>query len=381
MSIDTAAWSSPVLPALSDTATIGLKDGCETATAYGDTDREYDRLRQGIALVDYCYYGKFSIEGPEARALADQVCMSPIDQLPINRMMRTFILNPDGTVLCDVHITNLGDGYRLFTEGAPPEEVMAALQEEADALEADAEVADLTTDHAILGLDGPYAWELAKNLFGMRIIGVRYLDVVPDQQLGDTTPTVYRGGKTGEFNYWIEIPADATEEIWNLLLEEGDEFDLTPVGTDVLSLAILENRFLDMDREAKQADNVLELNTRVMLDAYSTEFRGSDAVSIDTEIDKRLVGMHVHGPVPSEGNPIYHDGDQIGTVANGAHSPTLDTSIAVGFIDDEYAVAGVKGYSVETDGEAHEVHTVSAPFILNRSLEVRPQENSYFDEN
>lgn len=373
-----ATWNSPILDAL-DADVNGVKDGCQTPADYGDPEHEYDRIRNGIGLVDYSFYGKFDLTGPGARALADRVCMSPIDQLPINRMMRTFILNEDGTVLSDAHVVNHGDGYRLLTEGAEPSEVMDVIEAEAESVDADVDADNVTEDFALLGLDGPFSWELAKDLFGMRIIGVRYLDVVPDQELDGTPATVYRGGKTGEFNYWIEVDADAAADAWTTLLEQGEDYDLTPAGYETVEVCILENRFISMDKEAKMAENVLELNTRVMIDAFKEEFRGSDAVSVDTEISRRLVGMHVNGEsTPEPGDPVKYNDETIGTVANAAYSPTLDTPIAVAFIDTDYAYAGLDDYTVNGGTPAK---TVSAPFIVNRSLEVRPQENSYFDED
>lgn len=373
-----STWNSPILAALDDDVD-GVKDGCATPAVYSSVEEEHDRIRNGIGLVDYSFFGTFELSGDGALELADRVCMSAIDRLPINRIQRTFILNEDGSPLCDAHVINTGDGYTLLTEGTEPSNVLDVIEAEQDALDLDVTVTDETQDRAIIGLDGPFSWELAKDLFGMRIIGVRYLDAVPDQEIDGTQVTVYRAGKAGEFSFWIEAPAEDAADLWTTILEAGADYDLTPVGHETIELCLLENRSISMEYEGEQADNVLELNTRVMLDRYKESFRGSESVAVDQDVGRRLVGLRVEtDAVPQKGATVEFDGETIGTVANAAHSPTLDTPIAVAFLDSDYAYAGLDDYSVEGDVP---VTTVSAPFVLNRSLEIRPQENSYFDEN
>ena len=69
--------------------------------------------------------------------------------------------------------------------------------------------------------------------------------------------------------------------------------------------------------------------------------------------------------------------NRVVTVANSALSFVLGKAIAVAFLDTRYAYVGLD-YAVRTPGGSVPVRTASAPFVNNRSLSVRPQEDSYF---
>ena len=49
-------------------------------------------------------------------------------------------------------------------------------------------------------------------------------------------------------------------------------------------------------------------------------------------------------------------------------------------MDVDYAYVGLDYEVAAEDGASARIRTVSAPFILNRSLGIRVQEHSYFDQ-
>lgn len=372
--------TSPIAAVYENTATLGSRNGCATVARYGSVQEEHRRLRSGIGIADYSYFGKFFLTGPGALELANRVSLVDVIRLPIYKMAPSFMLNPDGSVLCESYVVNRGDGYMLLTEGRDAETVLAVITEEREQVAGSVEIVDLTESSALIGLDGPFAWELAKQFFGMRILGVRYLDVIPNQQVEGVPVTVYRAGKTGEFGYWIQVDAGRATQVWQRLLEEGRDFDLTPCGTEAVDLCKLENRFVNMEREGAQASNVLELNTRIMVDPEKEDYRGREAV-VNGVARRRLIGLHIRSDttVPEIGAVVQYQGTTIGTLANTGFSRTLGKTIALAFLDDAYAYVGLD-YDVQAADATYPARTVSAPFVFNRSLMLRPQEHSYFDE-
>jgi len=372
--------TSPSAALYGHEATLGSRDGRTTVARYGSVQEEHQRLRSGIGITDYSSFGKFFLTGPGALELANRVSLVDVIRLPINKIVPTFTLNPDGSVLCESYVVNRGDGYTLLTEGRDAETILAVITEERDHVASSVEIVDLTESTALIGLDGPFAWELAKQFFGMRILGVRYLDVIPNQQVGDVPVTVYRAGKTGEFGYWIHVDAEHATQVWQRLLEEGKDFDLTPCGTEAVDLCKLENRFVNMEREGAQASNVLELNTRILVDPEKEDYRGREAV-VRGVVRRRLIGLHIDSgtAVPEIGAAVQYQGTTIGTLANSGFSYTLGKTIAVALLDEAYAYVGLD-YDVKAADATYAARTVSSPFVFNRSLTIRPQEHSYFDK-
>jgi aminomethyltransferase len=294
------------------------------------------------------------------------------------------MLKSNGSVLCEVYVANLRDGYLLLTEGGPPQEILAVLKDEAKKYGGDMTVTDRTREAGLIGLDGPFAWEVLKDLVGAGILGTRYLGILEGESIGNMPVTIFRAGKTGEFGYLLWVQGGNTQQVWDKLLEAGKEYDITPCGMAAIDLCKLENRVVNVNREGRRAQNVLELNCRYMVDRDKDDYTGSEAVkaALATGPDRRLIGVTLEwpgagsGPEPALSSEIQHEGQAIGILANTAYSPTLGKQIGLVFLKAPFAYVGLD-YTLNASDKNCSVRTVSCPFIMNRSISIRPQEDSY----
>ena len=69
--------------------------------------------------------------------------------------------------------------------------------------------------------------------------------------------------------------------------------------------------------------------------------------------------------LPRAGYPILNQGEQVGQVTSGSYSPTLDTSIAMGYVLERYVAPG-QSLDVDIRGRTAGAEVVSLPFY-NRS--------------
>lgn len=367
-------WRSPIVSAFPADLALEPRDGCVTAARGRSAAEVNERIRRAIAVSDASAMGKFRLSGPGALEAANRAVLSDVSRLPIQRILVSFMLRPDGRPLCDVHVVNEGESYLLLTEGAAPEEVAAALAG------AGARFDDLTREIALLSLDGPFAWELMKELAGTEILGARYLDFVPERRIGSEPVQIYRAGRAGEYSYWVGVEAARAEALFRHVQDAGARYGIAVAGFEDVDRCKLENRNVNMDKEGRGAGNVLELNCRVMVSRDKGEYVGQPAVegTIGRGVGRRIVGLRADGSAAlPEGATVCWRDEPIGTVANSAHSFVLGKTIAVAFLDTRYAYVGLD-YAVRTPGGSVPVRTASAPFVNNRSLSVRPQEDSYF---
>lgn len=380
-----ATWESPVLGLYKNEATAAVQDGCTMAARYATVQAEYERLRKGIGLVDDNHYGKFVLQGSAALDVVNRVTLADVSRLAINRMLVTYMLKPDSAVRCEVYVVHQRDGYLLLTDGAPPDEVLTVLKEECQSHQGSVTLTDSTRTVGLIGLDGPFAWELLKDLVGVGILGTRFLGVLEEQTVADIPVTIFRAGKTGEFGYLLKVDGKQTIPLWQRLQEAGKEYDVTPCGFEAIDMCKLENRVVNMKCEGKRAQNALELNCRYMVprdkDNYVGEAAIKDAVAHGPQ--RRLIGLTMAWPNasatqagPAPDSPIQHQGTAIGTLANTTWSFTLGKQIGLAFIQTPYAYVGLD-YTLQAGGVSCPVRTVSAPFIMNRSISIRPQEDSY----
>lgn len=382
-----ANWSSKITGYYSKDESAGKRDGCITPALYEDSETEYWLVRRGIGLGDYSYYGKIKVAGEGALDLINRMSLADISRVPINRMMSSFVLNEDGSVLGEIYVANYGDYYLVLGEGTEPQQLLARLQAAAEQQGEGTTVMDLTESQALFGLDGPFAWELLKMFMGAGVIGIRYLEVVMGNELEGIPFTLYRTGKTGEYGYLLQTEATNAVALWQALLQKGQDFHLNPVGYQTIDRCKLENRFINMHQEGTLAKHILELNTRVMISRDKDDYVGRKAVeaAIQNGIERRLIGLVLADAVATQpapvatGDNLYCEAEEIGEIANIGYSYTLQQWIALAFIKVDYAYVGLD-YQVQSETGRHRVRTISAPFIFNRSLRIRPQEDSYFNE-
>ncbi len=247
--------------------------GYTTALAFTDSKTEYDRLRQGVAISDQGHYAKFRITGGDALDFLNNLNLPDVARLPIGRSMTSFLLGDNGEIVCECYVIATGDGYMLFTEGTHADTAHEYLKSNTGAYSVSIE--NITSEIGLIGLDGPFSWELLKELMGVRILGLRYLEMLENQKLGNTTAHIIRAGKTGEFGYLLIVGAAQVGECWNTLLTTGAKFHIQPVGTATLDLCRLENRFPNMRLEGTKVSNPIELNCRVMFDHEKTNTKAA----------------------------------------------------------------------------------------------------------
>ena len=372
--------NSLLLEQFGDHHTTTSVHGYTTALAFTDAKTEYDRLRQGVGISDQGHYAKFRVTGSDALDFLNNLNLPDVARLPIGRAMTSFLLGDNGEVVCECYVIAVGDGYMLFTEGTNVDTAYDYLKTNVGSYSVNIE--NITSEVGLIGLDGPFSWELLKELIGVRILGLRYLEMLENQKLGNTSAHIIRAGKTGEFGYLLIVGAAQVGECWNTLMTAGAKFHIQPVGTATLDLCRLENRFPNMRLEGTKVSNPIELNCRVMFDHEKEDHKGRAALEAVMEQGpaKRLIGFCVANSsrVPSVGDKVVIDGHEIGEVANALFSHGLEHPIGLALVNVDLAYVGLD-YEIKSGDETLSASTVSAPFVSNRSMTIRPQEDSYFN--
>ncbi len=354
--------------------------GYTTALAFTDAKTEYDRLRNGIGISDQGHYAKFRISGADALDYLNNLNLPDVARLPIGRAMTSFLLGDNGEIVCECYVIAVGDGYMVFTEGTNVDSAYEYLKSNTGDYAVNIE--NITSEVGLIGLDGPFAWELLKELLGVRILGLRYLEMLENQKLGSVSAHIIRAGKTGEFGYLLIVGAAQAAECWNTLMTAGAKFHIQPVGTATLDLCRLENRFPNMRLEGSKIANPIELNCRVMFDHEKDDHKGRAALAsiMEEGPTRRLVGFRVDGSsrVPTVGDKVTVEGHEIGEVANALYSHGLNQPIGLALVSVDLGYVGLD-YEIKSGDETLSATTVSAPFVSNRSMDIRPQEDSYFN--
>ncbi len=82
----------------------------------------------------------------------------------------------------------------------------------------------------------------------------------------------------------------------------------------------------------------------------------------------KLVFLTVEGAIPRHGFAVLHEGIEVGKVASGTFSPTLETGIASAYVPAEFASPGTS-LDVAIRKKTASATVVKAPFVTSTSLQ------------
>jgi aminomethyltransferase len=312
--------------------------GWEMPVQYTGILAEVRAVRGQCGLFDVSHMGRLDISGADATALLEWVVTNDVSGLQQGRARYAFICNPDGGVIddCIYYRRDVLD-YLLVCNASNRESVAAWLERWIRERGYRVSVADRTEATAMIAFQGPRAVPILDGLTSGAASSIRPF-AYGEAGIGGTRAFVGRTGYTGEDGAELVVSAEAAPAVWRLLMENG----ATPCGLgarDVLRLeAALMLHGIDIDTATSPLEAGQERFVRL-----EKEFAGVEALRRQKTrgLTRRLVGLKLSGnQIARHGYAILSEGRQVGQVTSGTYSPTLEASIAMGYVGPDHAAAG-----------------------------------------
>jgi glycine cleavage system aminomethyltransferase T len=331
-------------------------------------DAEIQAIRASVAWSAEPAVVCLRVSGDDAFATMDRVCAA--DMFVRDGQVRpSVLLDEQGRVFADIYVGQDDEAYLLIAEGPPAPQLIEHVRGHTPA-GAKVQIEELTAEHDILSLHGPYAWELIGELLGADLIGLPYLYFYRTDGV-----LCVRGGKTGEYGYDLFVPKERTAELRARIEEVGKPFDLTAVSLDALEQCSLENGFFNVRREGKRGLSPLELGIQWRV-SYKKDFVGADALRARRSAGVKERATYLASVHPlAEGDVVWLEGQRIGEVIAAGFSPTASLHVGIALIASPYFHAGIDRFTAGQERAA--VTTVSPPIVNNRSLYINPQRHAY----
>lgn len=316
-----------------------------------DLATQIQAIRRSVALSSRGRDGLLRVEGPDAFDALDRLLPSELHVR--NRGARPgLLLDDDGRIEADLVMLADGDDYVLLVEGLGAEAVIDRIR---DATRPGEQVSARALDeHALLDLDGPYAWQVLGDLAGPATASLRF----GSWYWMEPETLCLRAGQTGEYGYSFLLPRGKAEALRDRLLAAGQEADLVEASAEALSHCRLEAWFFELARCPGACPLEWGLQWRIQWDK---PFRGEAALRARRGHTRAPAAFRADAPVPA-GAPVTLDGQRIGEV--GASSHATGETIGVALLEAPFAASGVSAY----EALGVPLRTVSPPFVRYRSL-------------
>ncbi|MEX0833992.1 MAG: glycine cleavage T C-terminal barrel domain-containing protein, partial [Actinomycetota bacterium] len=309
---------------------------------YGDAAGEYRAVRERVSVMDVGTLGKFLVAGPDAFELLNRVFPLRLDDLAPGRSRYMLALGETGYVFDDGLASALDDGYYVTSTSGGAGAMDAWLRDWTDRWGLRAHVVDQTAMLGAILLAGPRARDLLSRVSSNSVAS----DAFPymsnrEITVGGVPCRGLRVGFVGELAFELHHPRSRGVELWDALLDAGDEFGIRPHGLDALEVLRLEKGHPYIGQDTLPDDTPSKLGMEWAL-SMDKPFVGRMALQRigARPIERRLVGLRFEGErIPPRGAPLWAGGLVAGRLTSSERSPVLGSGIGLGWvkrIEDEF---------------------------------------------
>jgi aminomethyltransferase len=337
--------------------------------AGGGVLAEHAAVREGVGLFDVSHLGTGTVRGPGAAEFVNRCLSNDLGRIGPGQAQYTLCCLPDGDpqaggVVDDLIVYVHGpDDVLLVPNAANAAEVLGRL---ADAAPAGVTVTDRHEEVAVLAVQGP------RSLQVLELLGVpgelAYMSFVTGTGAhGAAEVTICRTGYTGEHGYEVLVEASRAGELWDAVLDAGQDLGIRPCGLGARDTLRTEMGYPLHGHELSREITPVQARAGWAVGWKKDEFWGRSALTAEKEAGPARVlwGLRSTGRgIPRPGMAVQDGaGARIGEVTSGTFSPTLRTGIALALVDTSSGVQEGDEVAVDVRGRPQAVEVVRPPFV------------------
>lgn len=337
--------------------------GWELPVQFSGIIAEHNAVRERAGLFDVSHMGEVEITGTGALTYLQKLLVNDIAKLVDNKILYSPMCYPDGGTVDDLLVYKYADNhYLLVLNAANTKKDLAWLKEH---LEGDVSLKNVSSETALLALQGPFAQIILQKLTDYPLAEIGKYAFRRDVKLADFNVLVSRTGYTGEDGFEIYLDNDSAPLLWQKLLDIGAEYGLNPCGLGARDTLRFEARLPLYGQELTSDITPVEAGLGFFVSAKKGEFIGSK-VLLEQKLNgapRKIVGVEMlERGIPRNSYLVYDaEGQELGYVTSGTSSPTLKKNIGLVLIRSEAAKIGSEIY-VEIRGKKLAAEIVRTPF-------------------
>jgi len=340
--------------------------GYLSATNYELThENEYFAIRTKAALLDITPLYKYLIEGSDAQRFLDRLVTRNINICKVGQVMYTPWCDEDGKVIDDGTVQRLSERKFRITSAEPNLEWL-----EYNSSGMNLTILDDSVTTAAVALQGPNSRDILNAVSSDSLDSLKFFWMM-DTMFNNIPVSISRTGYTGDLGYEIWMDPNDALFIWDLLLEKGKPYGITPTGLQALDIARIEAGLILLDVDYISSRHAIvesrksspyELGLGWAVKLKKEYFIGKQALEREvtrgpewefvgieiqwTELENHYRNVGLAPGLPSTAwrtsTPLYYNHEQVGYATSGAWSPILKRYIALAHVKSAFAVEGTE---------------------------------------
>ncbi|RLB93476.1 MAG: FAD-dependent oxidoreductase [Deltaproteobacteria bacterium] len=311
---------------------------------FANWEKEHRAARENVILMDMSFMSKFMVQGRDAGKVLDYISTNDVNKA-LNRVTYTPWLNKYGKLEADLTVAKLEEEKFLVVVTDTMHRHAQTWLKKNISDDSHAFVTDMTSAYAQINIQGPKSRELMQAItltdMSNEAFPYRHIEEIA---IGYAKAFCGRMTYIGELGYELFIPTEQALHVYDILVEAGKEFNLTPAGLKALGSLRMEKGYRDYGHDMDNTDDPFEagLGFTVNLDKAS-DFIGKDACiakKAEGPLKRRLAQVLVKDPEPF----LYHaeiitrDGKNMGYVRSGSYCYTLGGAVGLFMLEPEVVI-------------------------------------------
>jgi len=309
---------------------------------------EHETVRTKLGVFDVSHMGEFWVKGPQALSYLQRITTNDVSALTSGKVQYSCFPNGKGGIVDDLLVYCFNqEQYLLVVNAANIEKDWnwCVKQAEEMGLKVGEDIINASDDIAQLAVQGPKALEAMQKLTTENIVDMEYYTFKQIEFAGIPDVIVSTTGYTGSGGCEIYISNEQAQQLWDKVMEAGEEFGIKPIGLGARDTLRLEKGFCLYGNDISDTTSPIEAGL-----GWITKFvDGKDFIDRehmqslkDGALTRRLRGFEmIDRGIPRQHYEICDaEGQVIGEVTSGTQSPMMKKGIGMGYIAKENAKFG-----------------------------------------
>jgi aminomethyltransferase len=321
--------------------------------------KEHISTRTYAGFFDVSHMGQFFLEGDETLEKAlEKIIPADLNSLKLNQSKYSFLLNDKGGIIDDLIITKTKKGFCIILNAACKDNDIKQISKYLDS----SHKSFLNSELSLIALQGPKSVEILNKF----IHGVNNLKFMNGDNFKFNGEDIYitRSGYTGEDGFEISIPNNKVEHLIKLLIANK----VKPIGLGARDTLRLEAGLCLYGHDLNEEINPIEANLKWAIGKKRRDeggFNGWEKIKniLDNGCSRIRVGILPEGRIIArEGTKIFSmEGEEIGKITSGTFGPSVNASVAMGYINSDSSGVGNK-IKIEVRGKKYDAKISQLPF-------------------
>ena len=322
-------------------------------------DREVFNARNKAGILDASTLGKIDIRGPDAGKFLDLIYTNNWSNLKVGKCRYGLMLKDDGMVMDDGVTSRFSDDhFHMTTTTGGAANVMNWLEEwhQTEWPKLKVFFTSVTEAWSVISISGPKARDVLRAAHCSIDLSNEAFEFMSfkEGEINGIPVRVFRISFTGELSFEINTPSRYGIELWEALIKNGNQFGLTPYGTEAMHVLRAERGFIIVGQETDGTVSPIDLGMDWIISKKKKDFIGKrslERASMKQNDRKELVGLLSDDPntvIPEGAHAIdekdleLEEKNILGHVTSSYFSSNCKRSIAMALIKNGRARKGNK---------------------------------------